>query len=104
MRIVKIFLSFDNFFIGTMQNKGIIILRISLAVVYIWFGILKVIGASPVVSLITSTYPSFPEPAFLIILGAWEVVIGIGLLHKYFLRLTLALLWLQMAGVFFGFL
>lgn len=93
---------FDELFIDTMNRYGISLLRISIAVVYVWFGILKIIGTSPVTDLIKTTYPSFPEPFFIIFLGVWEIVIGIGLLFKFCLRVTLALLWLQMAGIFFG--
>lgn len=103
-KVIKKFHSFDSFFIDTMQGKGISVLRLSLAVVYIWFGVLKVLGVTPVASLIKATYPSFPEPLFMTVLGLWEIAIGIGLVYKMFLRITLALLWLQMAGIFFGFL
>ena len=85
-----------------MQKKGIKILRITLGIVYVWFGLLKVFGVSPVNSLITSTYPNFPEPTFIIFLGVWEILIGLGLIFKIYLRATLALLWLQMAGIFIG--
>lgn len=94
---------FDSIFIDTMRQYGVPVLRISLAIVFLWFGALKVVNASPVHDLILSTYPSFPEPFFIVFLGVWEIVIGIGLLFKIFLRLTLALLWLQMGGIFFGF-
>jgi uncharacterized membrane protein YphA (DoxX/SURF4 family) len=39
-----------------------------------------------------------PENLALIGLAAWEVLIGVGLLSGRFLRITLLLLWLQMAG------
>ncbi|HEV2339649.1 MAG TPA: hypothetical protein VGT05_02650 [Patescibacteria group bacterium] len=94
---------FDVSVIQTMHKYGFILLRISLAVVYLWFGALKVINASPVHDLIVSTYPSFPEPLFITILGVWEIIIGIGLLIKSTLRFTLLLLWLQMGGIFAGF-
>lgn len=96
--------TFDSLFIDTMQGRGITFLRIALAIVYIWFGLLKVMGVSPVEELIASTYPLFPEPLFIMVLGLWEIIIGLGLLFNKFLRVVLALLWLQMAGVFFGFL
>ena len=94
--------TFDRFLIDTMKRYGIPLLRISLAIVFLWFGTLKVIGMSPVVELVEATYPSFPEPLFITILGIWEVIIGIGLLIKLFLRFALALLWMQMGGIFLG--
>ena len=41
-----------------------------------------------------------PEDAFFVVIGVWEIIIGIGLLVPVLLRLTLALFWLQMAGTF----
>ena len=102
MKIAKKATTFDSIFINSMQKKGIKILRITLGIVYVWFGLLKVFGVSPVNSLITSTYPNFPEPTFIIFLGVWEILIGLGLIFKIYLRATLALLWLQMAGIFIG--
>jgi uncharacterized membrane protein YkgB len=102
MKVNKKAYSFDALFINSMQKNGITILRITLGIVYVWFGLLKILEVSPVATLVTSTYPSFPEPSFIIFLGIWEVLIGIGLICKIFLRVTLALLWLQMAGIFFG--
>src|SRR5258706_1254901 len=97
-------ISFDSVFIDSMKKHGIFLLRISLAIVFIWFGLLKIFNVSPVIPLITNTYPLFPEPFFITFLGLWEVLIGIGLLFKVLMRFTLALLWLQMGGIFFGFL
>lgn len=100
----KTYLSyFDSIFIDSMNKYGVSLLRISLAIVYIWFGLLKVIGISPVTDLIKTTYSSFPEPSFIVFLGYVEIIVGIGLLLKLYLRIILALLWIQMAGIFFGF-
>jgi len=78
------------------------LIRISLAIVYIWFGILKILGVSPVAGLVIHTYPSYPEPFFLSFLGFWEVIIGIGFATKFMLRATIILMLLQMAGIFCG--
>ncbi len=90
----------DRLLISEMHRWGIPLLRIALGVVFIWFGALKIVGASPVAELIRSTYSFLPDPPFLAILGIWEVVVGIGLIFRLALRFTLALLWLQMAGTF----
>lgn len=81
-----------------MHRWGIPVLRVSLGIVFLWFGLLKVFGASPVVELIQTTYSFLPYPWFITLLGVWESVIGVGLLLGFALRFTLALLWLQMAG------
>jgi uncharacterized membrane protein YkgB len=90
-----------------MERYGVTVLRIALAVVFVWFGALKVIDRSPVEDLVKDTiYPPFggrgflPEDTFLVVIGVWEIIIGVGLLVPVLLRLTLALFWLQMAGTF----
>jgi uncharacterized membrane protein YkgB len=85
---------------GFLERHGITILRIAVAVVFIWFGLLKVIDRSPVEELVKDTIYFLPEDTFFVILGIWEIIIGIGLLIPVALRLTLLLFWLQMAGTF----
>ncbi|MDO8583330.1 MAG: hypothetical protein Q7R51_02270 [bacterium] len=96
------FIKLENLFIDQSRKYAIPMLRISLAIVYIWFGMLKIFNVSPVADLIKSTYPTYPEPLFLFVLGVWEVVIGLGLLFKIFLKFALILFWLQMGGIFLG--
>ena len=85
-----------------MKKENFKYIRISLAIVYVWFGLLKVIGQSPVADLVKQTYPSFPQPAFLIFLGIWEVSIGILLLSAKTQRAGIVLMWLQLGGIFMG--
>ena len=77
-------------------------IAISLAIVYIWFGALKIAGQSPVADIVKTTYPSFPEPYFLIFLGFWEIVIGAFLLNNKTLKIGILLMWLQLGGIFLG--
>lgn len=93
----------DDFLIAFMRRYGISILRIALGVVFVWFGALKVLGVSPVVDLLRDTYSFFPQEPLILILGWIEVMIGVCLIFKLFLRSVLALLWIQMAGTFFTF-
>jgi len=86
--------------VAFMATHSIRVLRVSLAVVFIWFGFLKVIGASPVAELVARTVYWVPPERFVPFLGAWEMVIGVGLLFAVALRLTLFLFWLQLAGTF----
>jgi len=94
---------FDEKFITAMHAWGISILRISLGVVFFWFGALKLVGVSPVTAIVASTYSLFPAQSFILILGVLEVLLGVGLITKRFLRATLFLLWLQMAGTLASF-
>src|SRR2546427_2728528 len=90
----------DNAVTTILERYGITALRIALAVVFIWFGTLKVIGRSPVEDLVKDTIYFLPQDTFFIIIGVWEIIIGIGLLVPVALRFTLLLFWLQMAGTF----
>jgi uncharacterized membrane protein YkgB len=89
---------FDTLFISWMRRYGIFLLRIALGTVFIWFGALKIFGMSPVADLIANTYAFLPQAALLCALGIAEILIGIGLVAKIALRVTLGLLWIQMAG------
>jgi len=88
----------DRGMVRFMTAFGIQILRICLGIVFFWFGLLKVIGESPVAELVSQTVYWVPPEAFVPFLGVWEMVVGLGLLFAVALRLTLFLFWLQMAG------
>ena len=84
------------------MSKNIKLLAYSIAIVYIWFGLLKIMGQSPVAELVRGTHPWLPEPAFLISLGVVEVVIGLLLLFSKTRRAGVLLMWLQLVGIFGG--
>jgi uncharacterized membrane protein YphA (DoxX/SURF4 family) len=87
-----------------MADNGILLLRLSLGIVYVWFGALKFFsGMSPAEELAQRTIEQLTfgllPPNFLIyILATWECLIGLGLIFGVYLRATLILLWLQMLG------
>lgn len=87
-----------------MRRNGILFLRISLGIVFFWFGFLKFFpGVSPADQIATETISKltfgFIEPnVSIIILAIWETLIGIGLLTGKYLRITLLLLFAQMIG------
>lgn len=86
-----------------MQRWGTKALRFSLAVIFIWFGVLKPLGISPAAILIESTVrwmPFLSPQAWLAVIGWWEVAIGVTFLFHRTLRLAIALLALQMVGTF----
>ena len=90
----------DDAVSGFMERYGVTALRVAVAIVFIWFGALKVIDRSPVEGLVKDTIFFLPEDTFFVVIGVWEIIIGVGLLVPVLLRLTLALFWLQMAGTF----
>jgi len=91
---------FDLNLIKFLNRVSMPALRISLGVVFIWFGVLKVFGNSPANDLITKTVYWFNPDIFIPILGIWEGLIGLCLLVPAFIRVGLFLLALQMPGTF----
>jgi len=85
-------------------RHGVTLTRLSLGLIFFWFGILKFIpGWSPAADLATRTvqevsFGLVPPAAGLLILASWETLIGVGLLTGRFLRVTLFLLAVQMLG------
>ncbi|MEK7648892.1 MAG: hypothetical protein AAB400_03160 [Patescibacteria group bacterium] len=98
------FQKIDSLFITEMHQWGIPLLRYALAIVFIWFGLLKVMNASPAAPIIAATYWFLPQSAFMAVLGIWECLIGILLMAHRGLRVALLLLWLQMLGIFIALL
>ena len=81
-----------------MYSNGRLMLRVSLAVIFIWFGALKVFGLSPAQELVSKTVYFFDPAVFVPILGWWEVLIGVCLLIRPLIRVALFLLFVQMPG------
>jgi putative oxidoreductase len=94
----------DDGLTGIVAKYSITLLRLSLAVTYIWFGILKVVGRSPVADLVAETAPPFlPKRAAVPVIGATEVAIGLGLLDRQLLPVTLLLLFGHIGSTFLVF-
>ena len=90
-----------------MKLRGILFLRISIGVIFLWFGVLKFFpGLSPAEDLAVSTirimtFGLAGDQVILYSLAALETLIGAGLIGNMFMRATLLLLFIQMAGTFF---
>lgn len=79
-------------------------LRISLAVIYIWFGILKPFDSSPAADLVANSIYFLPREGFFIFLGIWETILGIMFLIPRFTKVTFWIFILHMGGTFTPFL
>ncbi len=94
----------DRRITNAMAAHGLTALRIALAIVFLWFGALKLIpGVSPAEDLAgrtieTLTFGIVPASVAVPFLALWEVAIGLGLLLGRWMRLTLLLLFVQMLG------
>lgn len=101
---MKYFSFIDPLITRWMARHGVTFLRISVAIIFIWFGGLKFVpGLSPAEELAVSTielmsFGMISPSIALILLASFEVLIGILLLTGVFMRLTILLLLLQMAG------
>jgi uncharacterized membrane protein YphA (DoxX/SURF4 family) len=91
---------------GWMARHGVTLLRVSLGVVFFWFGVLKFFpGLSPAEDLAARTIsvltfgrmgPSLSLP----VLATWETAIGVLFITGRYTRLAVGLLFAQMAGTF----
>ena len=90
----------DKTIAAVMDQWSIPLLRVSVAVVFIWFGALKLFGVSPAADLVAATVYLVSPELFVPILGVWEVLIGICLLYRPLIRVGIFLLFLQLPGTF----
>src|ERR1044071_2480801 len=94
----------DTLITEGMARYGIVLMRVGLGIVFLWFGVLKFFpGLSPAQDLATRTidlltFGLIPASISLIILAAWECAIGLGLISGKLLRVTILLLLMQMLG------
>ncbi len=89
-----------------MARNGIFLLRISIGLIFVWFGALKFFpGASPAEQLAGSsieilTFGIIPAAIGLPLLAVWECLIGIGMFVRKYMRFTILMLYVQMIGTF----
>jgi uncharacterized membrane protein YphA (DoxX/SURF4 family) len=90
--------------VAWMAAHGISCLRVSLGIVFLWFGALKFLpGLSPAGGLAGATMAKLTfgllEPKVAVeILAVWETAIGLAFIFGVQLRIALGLLFLQMSG------
>jgi uncharacterized membrane protein YkgB len=86
-----------------MRFAGEPALRISLFIIFFWFGILKPLGHSAAAPLVIRTVdwmPLLSPEQWLAVIGWWEVLIGVCFLFRRTTRAAIALMFLQMTGTF----
>ena len=97
------FVRLDERVLTVLRRISLPVLRISLAVIFVWFGALKVLGVSPATELVAGTVYLVDPAWFVPVLGIVEVAIGLGLLLNRLLRLVLLLFAGLMAGTLLTF-
>lgn len=94
----------DRRLVAWAARNGVLALRLSIGLAYIWFGVLKFIpGVSPIESLANRTFEKLSfglisQAAAGPILATWEVAIGIGLVSGLWTRAVVVLLLVQLLG------
>ncbi|MDF1479811.1 DoxX family protein [Leifsonia sp. H3M29-4] len=86
--------------IAVLKPISIPLLRIALGVVYVWFGILKIVGASPIADLVAAMLPFVPSEVAVVGLGIAEVVLGAALIANLFVPWVAAIQVLHLLGTF----
>ena len=84
-------------------NTNDFLVRVPMFIIFFWFGILKVFEVSPAQELIIDTVywmPFLSAEKWTIVIGVWEMLIGIFFLSKRTTFLAMVLLFLQMSGTF----
>ncbi len=98
--LLKIVNTLDQYITSWMKKIGLPLLRYSIALIFIWFGALKIAGISSAHELVQNTIYWFDPSWFVPFLGWWEMIIGACFLYKPLLREGIFLLMIQMAGTF----
>ena len=86
--------------VDVLRRVGLTLLRISLGVVFVWFGALKVANVTPVGELVAGTLPFVDPTWFVPFLGGVEVALGLGLLLGRAITVVSAVLVAHLCGTF----
>jgi uncharacterized membrane protein YkgB len=85
---------------NVLGRHSVAMLRMSLGLIFVWFGALKMSGSTPVAELVAATVPFVPAGFLLPALGTFEVLIGLGLLVGRHLGLIVFLMVGHLGGTF----
>lgn len=91
---------------ASVNRRYLFLLRISIGIIYIWFGALKFFhGYSPAEDLAINTinklsFGLIPQPVNIILLAAWECIVGLLLIAGKWVRIALIFLFIHMICTF----
>src|SRR2546422_5479781 len=90
----------DHIMIAFMTAHGTRLLRVALAVTFIWFGALKVLGRSPVADLVARKGSGPPPRSSYGFLAGGGLSLGVGLLRAPGCARILLSFWCRLQGPF----
>ena len=86
--------------VAVLRKVAPTLLRVSLGLVFVWFGALKLTGTTPVADLVARTVP-WPGPEVTVpALGAVEVLLGLALALRYRTAAVCAVMVAHLCGTF----
>lgn len=86
-----------------MARSGHRVERLMLGGLFVWFGILKLLGEESATSIIAKTVYWGPPEVTVPALGAWEAAVGVCLWFRVTVRVAIALLFLRLLGTLAAF-
>lgn len=86
--------------VTALRRIGLPLLRVSLGLVFVWFGALKIANVTPVGDLVAGTLPFVDPTWFVPVLGGVEVALGLGLLLGRAITVVSAVLVGHLCGTF----
>jgi uncharacterized membrane protein YkgB len=89
----------DQALIALFLRYGHWLHRVSLGALFIWFGLLKPLGHKTTTSILAHTIYWGDPDVIVVILGWWEVAIGVCLLYRPLVRVAVLLLIVRLPGV-----
>lgn len=92
--------AFDRIIIESCKTAALPVARVSIAIVYMWFGVLKLVFLSPATPLVQAlhgyTIPFLPLREVMIALALYEMIVGVVMLIPHLERLALLLFAIHM--------
>lgn len=94
----------DKRIIEWLDRYGHRLHRLSLGVLFVWLGLLKPMGHETATSLLAHTIYWGSPDVVVVVLGWWEVAIGLAMFYRPFVRVALLLLLLRIPGTLLAFM
>jgi uncharacterized membrane protein YphA (DoxX/SURF4 family) len=94
----------DRYLNEHLRKYGHLIHRVSLGLLFVWFGLLKPLGHDTTTSLLAHTVFIGEPDVMVLFLGWWEVLIGVCLVFRPLVRISILLLLLRLPGIIIAFI